>query len=180
MILYHPNFISDEQVLSVLNNLTVVPNDTAVPGGEYHNEWYSHTIVERAELLEGNTDTSILSKELYGKIKSLLDSFCLFNNITYSSITRMCINVTKPSEDKYVAAMHVDHEFPHSLVIFYLNNSDGATVLSGTTEKDEEPEEFMRIPSHKGSILYMSDGGIFHTASPPTQNLRVVCVTTLT
>jgi len=76
---------------------------------------------------------------------------------------------------------HVDYPKPHMVLLYYVNESDGNTLIlkqrypfsyskiSGLTAGDVIQE----IEPRKGRVV-MFDGSLFHSSSVPTKNLRCV------
>jgi len=75
---------------------------------------------------------------------------------------------------------HVDYPFPHSTLIFYVNDSDGDTRVFDQYHTDLEPDPKyfttkLRIKPKANRMLFLQNGLNFHTASNPFQfDRRVV------
>lgn len=62
---------------------------------------------------------------------------------------------------------HVDTQIPHTVVLYYVNDSDGDTFLF------EGVNIFKRITPKKNRVVIF-DGSIYHSSSGPTLNKRAV------
>ena len=105
-------------------------------------------------------------EEFYYILKDILD----FNNINFEVIYRMNINLTLYSKlEKSIA--HVDGNFPHKVVIVYLNNfTKGRTVILGENE-----QKFYSSPKENKVIMF--DGKWSHYQEcPDIDEKRIVMV----
>ena len=87
---------------------------------------------------------------------------------TRSRLFRMRADMVTNTGSETVHAPHVDHNFPHWASIFYLNETDGETILY-KSEKCEK--ERMRIAPKPNRILFF-DGLITHTGMSPNHHQR--------
>lgn len=82
---------------------------------------------------------------------------------------------------KDVDALHVDQSFPHLVVLYYLADSDGDTILVNHKRTAEvefnleaaDYEEVLRVTPKKGRCVIF-DGDIYHTAEQPKHNVRAI------
>ena len=65
--------------------------------------------------------------------------------------------------------VHVDTHEPHRVCLYYVNDSDGDTILF----KDDKTTEIKRITPKKGRIVFF-DGSIPHCSSNPKQTHRSI------
>jgi len=64
---------------------------------------------------------------------------------------------------------HVDRRSEHVVCLYYVNDSDGDTVLfNGDTE-----EVIQRVTPKRGRVV-LFDGGTYHASGKPTVNCRAV------
>ena len=79
--------------------------------------------------------------------------------------------------------LHIDATIPHLVVLYYVIDSDGDTLLTelqhqpGQAEKIDQHVESHKIitrvtPKQGRAVLF--DGSIYHTAEQPRQNMRCV------
>jgi hypothetical protein len=80
-----------------------------------------------------------------------------------------------PEQNKF----HVDLKEPHMVLLYYVNDSDGDTMLSSKRYSGEEQyygvdsEVAERISPKKGRAIFF-DGSVYHAASVPKKNLRCI------
>jgi hypothetical protein len=73
---------------------------------------------------------------------------------------------------------HVDYFFPHSTLIYYINDSDGDTIIFDEVFDENakgEPTEFSiktRVTPKANRMLYLKNGYQYHTASNPISTDR--------
>jgi len=89
-----------------------------------------------------------------------------------------------PLEEKFrgkgVDTPHLDRYDPHLVILYYVNDSDGQTVIYNYKSKDkddipyfEDVNELKRITPKQGRIVVF-DGRYWHTAEQPTKNIRCI------
>jgi hypothetical protein len=106
-------------------------------------------------------------KKTYKFFKSLVTDILNKQNISFSEIHRMAINITFNNGRVKEVPLHTDHSFPHNQIILYLTDSDGDTV----------------IPKYNASISPLMNRaiifeGIEHKHYFPTKGVRIVFVCT--
>ena len=91
-------------------------------------------------------------------------------------------------KESKVCNIHINQEHPHLVLLYYVNDSDGETILFDKTINDIEDPSMMyldekyqfnvvnKIMPKKGRIL-LFDGRTYHSASSPTKGMR--CIITL-
>ena len=65
--------------------------------------------------------------------------------------------------------IHTDNHFPHIVCLYYVNDSDGDTVLFS-----EDRKTILKTISPKKNRVVIFDGSIPHASSKPTTNKRAV------
>ena len=86
-----------------------------------------------------------------------------------------------PKERAVANNPHTDLTFPHLVCLYYVNDSDGDTVIYNETLDDTLPEEVSktnftvkkRIQPEKDKVV-LFDGKYYHSSSNPTVNRRCV------
>ena len=89
-----------------------------------------------------------------------------------------------PLEEKFrgkgIDTPHLDRYEPHLVILYYVNDSDGETVIYNYKSKDEndipyfeDVKELKRITPKQGRIVVF-DGRYWHTAEQPTNNIRCI------
>jgi hypothetical protein len=101
----------------------------------------------------------------------ILQQFCIRTNTPISKLIRIKANLQlrqDRTEDQY-NTMHVDGYEPHMVMIYYVNQSDGQTILFN---KNREIEH--RISPRAGMCL-LFPGHILHAGQPPkTSQKRII------
>lgn len=131
---------------------------------------------------------SSLNKKTYDKVISVVNDGCNKINFNIEKIERCygAIHATMRDEQK-CDVIHTNRDIPHLVMLYYVNDSDGDTILYDKTLKDipfdiDYPDENYelniqhRISPQKGRILFF-DGSVYHSPSTPTKSMR--CIITL-
>jgi ribosomal protein L32 len=73
--------------------------------------------------------------------------------------------------------VHVDYKLPHKVCLYYVNDSDGDTILFDKTyETGDETQPMQiahRVSPKKGRVLVF-DGRYYHCSTPPTTKPRCI------
>jgi len=114
----------------------------------------------------------------YNLIKPLLlESFDKFQiNFSLDSVyrcrARLTIHRPEMRKEDLMDAPHVDYQFPHLVLLYYVNNTDGDTIFL----KDNQIVE--KISPKRGRCV-LFDGSIVHASTTPTLSPRVVINTNI-
>ena len=117
--------------------------------------------------------------ELYDMALEALLTFTRKHRIQVYGITRCKLNMTFPdasSEVEDTQAPHVDHGWPHYVFLYYVNDSDGDTILYNEeySKNDfKELSENKRV-SPKAGRAVLFDGLDYHSPLAPTSGYRIV------
>lgn len=65
---------------------------------------------------------------------------------------------------------HIDGEYPHTVLLYYANDSDGDTVFFG---KENNSEPIARVTPKRGRVVIF-DGNVYHASCAPTNGYRIV------
>lgn len=83
---------------------------------------------------------------------------------------------TKVSDTPITHTPHVDSENPHKVFLYYINNTDGDTLIYNEKFSEGTAKNFTiqdRISPIQGlGVLF--DGDYYHSSSSPTQDFRAV------
>lgn len=110
----------------------------------------------------------------------LYDNFSKKNNLPLGTATRAKTNITTINTDTRPSFPHVDSMNEHYVFLYYVNDSDGDTILYNqhcdgtTTFTENDLTEYMSItPSAGKAVLF--NGKIFHSwKTPQLSNMRCV------
>ena len=97
--------------------------------------------------------------------------YYLSNSLQFfiEEIIQARVFVHLPSPNPGPDDIHTDLKIPHWVCLYYINDSDGDTILF----KDDKKTEIKRIKPKQGRIVFF-DGFIPHCSSRPALNTRAV------
>ena len=101
-------------------------------------------------------------------ILQILYQLCSYKNINLLNIFQGRIFLHLPSPNPSPDNIHVDLNFPHLVCLYYVNDSDGDTILF-----DNNNNEIQRVTPKKGRIV-LFDGSIKHCSSSPSKIHRAI------
>ena len=90
--------------------------------------------------------------------------------------------LTTTGTPRQVDYVHIDQPSPHTVILYYANDSDGDTILYNHVHKlgdkdsyyhHNEEDIFMRITPKKGRAVVFN-GLRYHTSTRPSRGLRLV------
>ena len=108
-------------------------------------------------------------------IVSLLESACnkigkqSVNVIQGRSFLQLPINYKGERED----SPHIDTSDDHFVMLYYVCDSDGDTIIYNEQEKSDSYTVQKRITPKQGRVV-LFDGSYYHTAEQPLNNIRCV------
>jgi hypothetical protein len=103
---------------------------------------------------------------------SLLVKFAMKHKIAVQSILRTKSTITFPKPDPRPDWAHVDYETPGYVLLIYINDSEGETILYDQTytgEKVTELTERIRVTPKAGRAV-LFDNYIYHAVGSPVNN----------
>lgn len=111
------------------------------------------------------------SHPLYNTIVGLLNVFAAKHGFSYNSISRIKINLIPRDPDftmEYHHMPHIDSDGEHQVFIYYVNDSDGDTILFDDFFNGQTPklESFERISPKQGRGMVFN-GLQYHASSSP-------------
>lgn len=110
---------------------------------------------------EQKSEMSVLSDRL-------LHFFCEGTGFKYKKVICSRINLTFPRQNILPTMPHVDHHAPHKTIIYYVNNTDGNTILY-----NDDVEIIKEIEPVAGRIA-LFDGNILHSVGLPQKDIRII------
>lgn len=121
---------------------------------------HSHTAPSFAHTLYWHGESS----DYFGQFVPILNSVEDLTQLARTSLVRARIGLYLPSPHYPTNPRHVDTNEPHTVVLYYMNETDGDTVLY------TEPET--RITPKRGHYIQF-DGSTPHSSSNPTHHPRL-------
>tara|TARA_R100001086_G_scaffold211320_1_gene127248 strand:+ start:10426 stop:10989 length:564 start_codon:yes stop_codon:yes gene_type:complete len=138
--------------------------------------YFSHQIILRPEQRKEDPENVFNNKAFYHSglgeaVCKLATRFIKKHKLPFKEFLRASLNLTIPLREHPQCTAHTDHDFPHHQIIFYLNTTDGDTVL---LKNDKEYRRFS-----PEAFKAVSFGGQYkHYVIHPTQGRRVILVIT--
>jgi hypothetical protein len=131
------------------------------------------------------TSDVVKNQHLLELIMPLAEKSCKKINFKIDAVAR-CLSAIHflNSESNQIDKIHVNRKDPHLVMIYYVIDSDGETILFDKTSKDipvetEYPEDhyemniFQKIEAKKGRVLFF-DGKVYHASSTSSKNYRCI------
>ena len=98
----------------------------------------------------------------YDYFKKIFDKLCETHNIKVNKLLRMNINMSFHYTAKH-ADLHVDHDFPQTTMILYLNDASGNTLIFNETfEEKKQPQ----IDYERNWYKIQKEHTLKHTITP--------------
>ena len=108
-------------------------------------------------------------------------------NIQPRSLIRLRCGMFMKNDQNYVHPPHIDYDFPHMVAVYYLNETDGDTIIYKEKFQNESMNaldyyemklegkvtEDIRV-TPKPNTMVIFDGLTYHSSSSPTKDRRVV------
>ena len=101
-------------------------------------------------------------------LMNVLYYFSFNRNFYISNILRAKAICQVPPLNPGPNKIHVDFFIPHLVLLYYVHDSDGDTILF-----DENDNEIKRVTPKKGRAIFF-EGSIKHCSSSPTKGLRSI------
>jgi len=99
----------------------------------------------------------------------ILYRFAQYRNLNILGIDVIRSFIHLPSAFPGPDDVHIDQSLPHLVCLYYVNDSDGDTVLF----KDDRKTEIKRVTPQKGKIVFF-DGTIPHCSTRPSKSTRSI------
>ncbi len=189
MFLYDDNFLSEKEItqaenmfLDTKNNWhysqsTVNINEINLFGLSKLSLSNDYGIQDSANFSEYFTLEPDPNGPYFEIFDNILKKFTVKNQIKYNQILRVKFNITPSSSFNITTFPHIDSTNPHYVFIYYVNDSDGDTIIYNEKFNGKEIESLSvmkRIKPKRGAAILV-DGRHFHSISiPPHGNLRKV------
>lgn len=171
--------ISDKYSMFLFENLTkvdwkFVPNLSYGNTDNYDSAGFSKLLFLQKQFNNTEDKKTIISQEYSFVLPMILESFekfrldCDLSNV-FRSRVRLTLNKPISKEED----IHIDYSFPHLVLIYYVNTTDGDTVLY-----DENKKVINRISPKRGRCV-LFDGLIKHASSSSTLSPRMIINTNI-
>jgi hypothetical protein len=124
----------------------------------------------------------LVTKELMPWCLQILDEALEREGLEMEKLERIQVNllygnVNKEYKKGMWTSAHVDQDHQHHVLLYYINDSDGDTVLFNERKGDEFQSftEMARVQPKQGSAI-LFDGRYFHSASNPINNNKRLAI----
>lgn len=130
----------------------------------------------------GNHTEGIVDKENFNFLLPLTYNISEKSGIEYESILAARTFLQVPSTyEKNHGPFHVDFKYPHMVFLYYVNDSDGDTLITKkrydfshqTFDEMEDSEIVERVTPKKGRVVVF-DGLYYHSGGIPKNKSRCV------
>ena len=180
-----------DQIEDLIFDCTWIFNNDNTFGSEDQKTKYRKILSPLEYKITPNFVSSIQphkDKKIFEKIITLLYKSCNEINFNVEKIKRCRASIHAVIRSKLkIDNIHINSSIPHLVLIYYVNDSDGDTILYDKTLNDipyniDYPEDFCelnivnRITPKRGRILFF-DGRVYHASSSPEKSVR--CIITL-
>jgi hypothetical protein len=160
----YSQFIFDQ---TVILPWTFVPNLSYGQKDNYDSAGFSYSFYLHKKF--NNKEEKTIHTEQYNYIiPLLLEAISKFNlNATIDNVFRSRARLTLNRERSKIEDKHIDYNFNHLVILYYINTTDGDTVLYDGENIIE------RITPKRGRCV-LFDGSIQHASSSSTLSPRIV------
>lgn len=124
----------------------------------------------------------LVTKEMMPWCLQILDSVLDQTDFELEKLERIQVNLLYGNTNKeYKEGMwtsaHTDQDYPHHVLLYYINDSDGDTFLFNERKGEEFTEftEMARVTPKAGRAI-LFDGLYFHSASNPINNVKRLAI----
>ena len=134
---------------------------------------FYHSYVKSGD--DDNNTMGTIDSVFHNLFVPLLDSVCSKigkQNVTIikgRSFLQLPINFKGERED----SPHIDTSDDHFVMLYYVCDSDGDTIIYNEQEKSDSYTVQKRITPKQGRVV-LFDGSYYHTAEQPINNIRCV------
>ena len=130
---------------------------------------YINTSLSKGDNEDFGFENQYYTDDLHkGTIYQILYFLAIKRKIIIQDIYLQRVFLQTISKTPFIPKKHTDTTYPHWVCLYYVNDSDGDTILY-----DDNGKEIKRISPKKGRIVFF-DGTIEHSAGVPTQTNRIV------
>lgn len=177
MIKVIDNFISEKYSQYLFDQTarlpwTFVPNLSYGESGNYDSAGFSCSLFLRQDYNKKENKT-VVAPEYNYVAPMLLEGFDKLQlNATLDNVFRCRARLTLNRETSRVDDKHIDYNFPHLVFLYYINTTDGDTVIY---ENDKVVERIQ--PKRGRGVLF--DGSMLHASSSSTLSPRIVLNTNI-
>lgn len=156
------------------NILSVIDNYSSFPW------FYYPSIVKDVDDTFGFTHSlyrdGVKNSDFYDEFIPLIESFEQTTNTSIKEILRARVRMTLPTaSNSFANSPHTDFDIPHKVFVYYINDSDGDTILYDKFRGEDisDMKEIARFIPRMGEAV-MFDGLRFHSGAVPSKGRRII------
>ena len=178
MFIYDDNFLSLEKILEV--SQAVIKDNQSIrwQGRESTTDINQYpkiqnsniTISEDKQFVHAASFNDTKMSDIHDLGKYILNSFAKKHGIEIKEILRIKANIlNKTDKQDHIHPPHVDMTIPHLVLLYYVNDSDGDTIMFHQKYSSEEIHTLTvdkRITPKAGAAIVF-DGLTYHSSSSP-------------
>jgi len=122
----------------------------------------------------------VQNREWLDKMDSTIHTFAHIANCLASNLSRLRFCLYLPSDPGEPHEPHMDSQIPHTVVLYYLNDSDGDTyfykqvpysIQQYDAQRDYGPVVKRISPKKNTAVIF--DGNTYHASSNPSEGVRL-------
>ena len=178
MFIYDNNFLGLDQILSVgqavtknNNNIIWHASESTAGINQYLKLKNSNiTISEDEQYVHTASFNENRISDIHDFGVDILNAFAKKHGIKVEKVLRIKANIlNKTDKQNHIHPPHVDIAMPHMVLLYYVNDSDGDTVIFYEKHSsDQDPVLTVnRSISPKAGSAIMFDGLTYHSSSSP-------------
>ena len=178
MFIYDDNFLSLEQILEVSQAVTKDNKDILWHALESTSGIRQYptikdsnlTVSEDKQYSHAASFNNTKMSDIHDLGSDILHTFAKKHGIEIKEILRIKANIlSKTEKQNHIHPPHVDMTIPHMVLLYYVNDSDGDTIIFDQTYHSEEIPELTvnRTISPKSGAAILFDGLKYHSSSSP-------------
>ena len=177
MFIYDDNFLSLEQILEVSQEVIKDNKDilwhalkSTTDISQYPKIDSNITISEDEQYVHAASFNDTKMSDIHDIGKDILQTFAKKHGIEVKEVLRIKANIlNKTDKQNHIHPPHVDMTIPHMVLLYYVNDSDGDTIIFHQKHSsDQDPVLTVnRSISPKAGSAIMFDGLTYHSSSSP-------------
>lgn len=177
MFIYDDNFLSLKQIISVgqavtknNNNIIWHASESTAGINQYLKLKNSNiTISEDEQYVHTASFNENRISDIHDFGVDILNTFAKKHGIQINKVLRIKANIlNKTDKQNHIHPPHVDIAIPHMVLLYYVNDSDGYTVIFNEKYSTESPSlTINRTISPKAGTAILFDGLTYHSSSSP-------------
>ena len=178
MFIHDDNFLSLDQILEVSqaltkNNKNIIWHTLENTSGILQYLKLKNKNITVSEDKQHSHAASFNNKkmsDIHEIGSNILNTFAKKHGIEIKEILRIKANIlNKTDKQNHIHPPHVDMNIPHMVLLYYVNDSDGDTVIFDQVYHSEKKPELTvnRTISPKAGSAIMFDGLTYHSSSSP-------------